>query len=256
MSDSDSLEGIFDDSDKEETNRGAAILPPGTKKSEESTRRSSQMMKQQNDEDTEDSLEGIFDDSDNDETHNSGTTPLLPPGTKNKSEKNTRSSQMMKQQNDEDTEDSLEGIFDDSDNDETNKSGSGTTPLLPPGTKKKSEESTRWSRMTEKQKQKQLKRIAQYKRMQYLKKKVAKQKLLIKDLHTEMKLAMESVLPLNSKDDQILFLKEHIGDVDDFNLLGDLELKVKYASVYLFRKDRPNMSLDKFRKHYQKQYLE
>ena len=206
MSDSDSLEGIFDDSDKEETNRGAAILPPGTKKSEESTR---------------------------------------------------RSSQMMKQQNDEDTEDSLEGIFDDSDNDETNNSGSGTTPLLPPpGTKKKSEESTRWSRMTEKQKRKQLKRIAQYKRMQYLKKKVAKQKLLIKDLHTEMKLAMESVLPLNSKDDQILFLKEHIGDVDDFNLLGDLELKVKYASVYLFRKDRPNMSLDKFRKHYQKQYLE
>ena len=205
MSDSDSLEGIFDDSDKEETNRGAAILPPGTKKSEENTR---------------------------------------------------RRTQMMKQQNDEDTEDSLEGIFDDSDNDETNNSGSGTTPLLPPGTQKKSEESTRWSRMTDKQKQQQLKRIAKNKRMQNLKKKVAKQKLLIKDLHTEMKVAMESVLPLNSKDDQILFLKEHIGDVDDFNLLGDLELKVKYASVYLFRKDRPNMSLNKFRKHYQKQYLE
>jgi hypothetical protein len=205
MSDSDSLEGIFDDSDKEETNRGA-ILPPGTKKSEKSTR---------------------------------------------------RRFQMMKQQNDEDTEDSLEGIFDDSDNDETNNSGSGTTPLLPPGTKKKSEESTRWSRMTDKQKRQQLKRIAQYKRIQNLKKKVAKQKLLIKDLHTEMKVAMESVLPLNSKDDQILFLKEHIGDVDDFNLLGDLELKVKYASVYLFCKDRPNMSLDKFRKHYQKKkYLE
>ena len=62
--------------------------------------------------------------------------------------------------------DSLEGIFDEDsgDNDETNNSGSGTTPLLPPGTKKKSEESSRWSQMTYKQKRKKLKRIAQYKR--------------------------------------------------------------------------------------------
>jgi hypothetical protein len=85
--------------------------------------------------------------------------------------------------------------------------------------------------------------------------KIQMQKLRIQDLHTEMT-EKKSIAPMESRDNQISFLKSLFGDSVDFNLLSDFELTTKYATAYIFRNKRPKMKIAKFRKEYEAQYLE
>jgi len=83
-----------------------------------------------------------------------------------------------------------------------------------------------------------------------------KQNVKKSELVTELKQYMESALPLNQREDQTLFLEEWVGFGGASNL-NDLELKLKYATVILVKRDLERKNGKKISKlSFKKQYSE
>ena len=156
------------------------------------------------------------------------------------------------------SDDGNNGFFDD-DNNSSNKDGDSRSLSLPPSSSTTIKLKRTWTEMGPRWKQKELKRVRDFKQKKRLKHLVEVQKRIIQDLHTKMK-TEKSIVPLASREDQISFLETlFAGDSDasfDFNLLRDVELKTKYATAYIYRMERPKMKIAKFRKQYATEYLE
>ena len=156
------------------------------------------------------------------------------------------------------SDDGNNGFFDD-DNNSSNKDGDSRSLSLPPSSSTTIKLKRTWTEMGPRWKQKELKRVRDFKQKKRLKHLVEVQKRIIQDLHTKMK-TEKSIVPLASRENQISFLETlFAGDSDasfDFNLLRDVELKTKYATAYIYRMERPKMKIAKFRKQYATEYLE
>ena len=117
----------------------------------------------------------------------------------------------------------------------------------------------RWQNMAPEQKIQANKKNAINRKLARLKDKLANQKTKTRELLAEMKVILKSssMGPLTSRDDQIKYLEEMLGKETHYDLLTDVELKLKYTSAYIIRNAMPKKTtISAFRKGYKKQYLE
>ena len=116
------------------------------------------------------------------------------------------------------------------------------------------EKRSRWAGLTDKQKSAAVTARKRLRQLDAARRKIGDLQKDLQEFSDKLKEQLHSSIIFPDKQKQIDFLSEWLAV--DYTHLTDLELKIKYASVFLVKKEYPKLKQKKFMKKYADSYFE